>query len=204
MIRGLFWTQALPVLVLVTLFSCNNNADKPKTTDTVSTTNDTVKSTHHAESMMPQQHAEAVLTAVHNDTTVTGAARFDVDSSSGKVIMKLDLNIPAKSSKSVAVHIHEHGDCGDTAKAAHAHWNPTNAKHGKWGSTDFHVGDIGNVKLDSKGIGSITITTDLWALGGGASKNILGKSIIIHGGIDDFKSQPSGNSGSRIGCGVIK
>jgi Cu-Zn family superoxide dismutase len=87
---------------------------------------------------------------------------------------------------------------------AHGHWNPTNAQHGKWGSASFHSGDIGNVKLDSKGHGTLSLTTDLWTLGGIAGKNILNRSIIIHGGMDDYKTQPSGNSGARIGCGVIK
>ncbi|HRO69476.1 MAG TPA: superoxide dismutase family protein, partial [Chitinophagaceae bacterium] len=68
----------------------------------------------------------------------------------------------------------------------------------------FHSGDIGNVKLDSKGKGSVTIETDLWTLGGAPGKNILGKAIIVHGGVDDFKTQPTGDAGSRIGCGVIK
>jgi Cu-Zn family superoxide dismutase len=87
---------------------------------------------------------------------------------------------------------------------AHGHWNPTNAQHGKWGSASFHLGDIGNVKLNAKGKGTLTLTTDLWSLGGKPDKNILGRSIIVHGGTDNYKTQPSGNSGTRIGCGVIQ
>ena len=75
---------------------------------------------------------------------------------------------------------------------------------GKWGSGSFHSGDIGNVKLNSKGNGTLTITTDLWTLGGKPDKNILGKSVIVHGGVDDFTTQPTGNAGTRIGCGVIQ
>ena len=87
---------------------------------------------------------------------------------------------------------------------AHGHWNPTNANHGKWGSAAFHAGDIGNVKLDGTGKGSLNLETELWSIGGSADKNILGKAIIVHGGVDDYKTQPTGNAGSRIGCGVIQ
>ena len=118
--------------------------------------------------------------------------------------MKLDITGAAKANKTVAVHLHEHGDCSDNGKASHGHWNPTNAQHGKWGSNSFHPGDIGNVKLDGKGKGSITVTTDLWTLGGKADKNILGKAMIVHGGTDDYTTQPTGNAGSRIGCGLIQ
>ncbi len=149
------------------------------------------------------KHAEVMLAGTYADTTVTGTVKFDAEDN-GKVKMKLEIEVPAKAGKSVAVHIHEHGDCGDNGKATHGHWNPTNAQHGKWGSASFHSGDIGNVKLDKKGKGTLTLETDLWTLGGEPNKNILGRAIIVHGGVDDFTTQPTGNAGSRIGCGVIK
>lgn len=146
--------------------------------------------------------AVAVLSAV-TDTTLTGIAKF-VAEPDGKVKMKLELTIPQKANKSVAVHIHAHGDCGDMGNAAGGHWNPTNMQHGKWGSASFHSGDIGNVALDMKGKGSMELETNLWSLGGDEKTNILGKTLMVHGGQDDFVSQPSGNAGSRIGCGVIQ
>lgn len=147
-------------------------------------------------------HAQAAISGTYSDTTVQGSASFDkVD---GKVKMVLDLTIPAKANKSVAVHLHEHGDCGDMGKEAHGHWNPTNKEHGKWGSSSFHSGDIGNVELDAQGKGSLTLETDLWSIGGDSTTNILDKAVIVHGGVDDYVSQPSGNAGDRIGCGVIQ
>jgi Cu-Zn family superoxide dismutase len=50
----------------------------------------------------------------------------------------------------------------------------------------------------------LDISTDRWSIGGDTTKNIIGKTIIVHGGVDDYTSQPAGNSGERIGCGVIK
>jgi Cu-Zn family superoxide dismutase len=186
-------------------FSCNNNSKTETTQDTTQTMKDTTMSKMPMDtaSVPMVSHAEAKLSGTFADTTVEGTVKFDADPT-GKVKMTLELTVPAKANKSIAVHIHEHGDCGDTAKMAHGHWNPTNAQHGKWGSASFHSGDIGNVKLDGKGKGKMTLTTDLWTLGGKSDKNILGRSIIVHGGTDDYKTQPSGNSGTRIGCGVIQ
>ena len=181
------------------IISCGSSAsssDNKKDSDTVASYLDT--------SVIPvgeTTHAEAVISGTKADTAVDGKATFD--DSSGKVKMKLELTIPKMANKSVAVHLHEHPDCGDNGMATHGHWNPTHEPHGKWGSDSFHLGDIGNVKLDAKGKGTKELTTDLWSLGGDTSKSILNRAIIVHSGVDDYKSQPAGNAGSRIGCGVI-
>ena len=147
--------------------------------------------------------AQAVLSGTKADTTLTGKVSFDT-LQGGKVKMSLELSIPKMANKSVAVHLHEHGDCGDGGNASHGHWNPGNKKHGKWGTGEFHTGDIGNVKLDANGNGTMTLETDLWTIGGEWHKNILKKAVIVHSGMDDYATQPTGNAGSRIGCGVIQ
>ena len=186
-----------PVLLIVSVFTaCNNESTNTgENADTTSTT--TTESTNENEA-----RAQAVLSGTQSDTTVTGTVNFKEDD--GKVEMKLEINVPKKANSSVAVHIHEHGSCGDMGKEAHGHWNPTNENHGKWGTAPFHRGDIGNVKLDGEGKGTLELETDLWTISGSdTTKNILNKAIIVHGGEDDFKTQPTGNAGSRIGCGVI-
>ncbi len=196
--------SACILAVVFSMAACNSGSSDNTTTatdtsdstmamNTQSTTADTTR----------KEHAAAVLSGVFPDTTVTGNVTFDAQPD-GKVKMKLEISIPKKANKSVAVHIHEKGDCADMGKAAGGHWNPTNAQHGKWGSASFHSGDIGNVSLDAKGNGTMEMETDLWSIGGGEKTNILDKSIIVHGGTDDFTSQPSGNAGTRIGCGIIK
>ena len=204
--RSLYMLAIAPAVALV--FSCNNPSDTTETTEDSTNVMDSV--TGPADQPMNDtatvplvKHAEAVLAGTYADTTVSGTVKFDADDN-GKVKMELEITIPAKAGKSVAVHIHEHGDCGDKGAMSHGHWNPTNKQHGKWGSADFHSGDIGNVKLDKQGKGTLTLETDLWTLGGGHEKNILNKALIVHGGVDDYTSQPSGNAGTRIGCGVIK
>ena len=102
-----------------------------------------------------------------------------------------------------AVHIHEYSDCSSPdGKSAGGHWNPTNTAHGKWGEGEFHLGDIGNIKVGKDGTGVIKLTTDLWEIGTGSDRDVVGKSIILHAGTDDFTSQPSGDAGARIGCGA--
>ena len=194
---------SIGVIASVAIISCNNNSESEVKPDTTQTTTATPMPEPIRDSAPVVNHAEAKLAGTYADTTVDGTLRFDTDST-GKVVMNLDITIPAKAGKTISVHVHEHGNCGDTAKMAHGHWNPTNAQHGKWGSAAFHAGDIGNIKLNAKGKGTLSLTTDLWMLGGKPDKNILGKSIIVHGGMDDYKTQPTGNSGTRIGCGVIQ
>ena len=195
------------IIASVALFACNNN--ETETTDNSTLTSESTLSqapsteTTTTNDVPIVKHAEAKLSGTYPDTTVDGTIKFDADSA-GKVTMTLDITVPKKAGKSVAVHLHEHGNCGDTAMLAHGHWNPTNAQHGKWGSASFHSGDIGNIKLNAKGKGTLSLTTDLWTLGGKADKNILGKAVIVHGGMDDYKTQPTGNAGTRIGCGVIQ
>lgn len=104
-----------------------------------------------------------------------------------------------------AIHIHEKSDCSAAdGSSAGGHWNPTFKKHGKLGEGEAHKGDIGNFTSDEFGNGSITFTTSEWRIGGDDStKDILGKSLIVHQGSDDYISQPSGNSGARVACSAI-
>ena len=88
--------------------------------------------------------------------------------------------------------------------SAGGHWNPTNVAHGAWGEGEFHLGDIGNMTVAENGTGRIALTTDLWEMGTGSDVDIVGRSVIVHADPDDFTSQPTGNAGGRIGCGVIE
>ena len=107
-----------------------------------------------------------------------------------------------------AIHLHEKADCSsDDGKSTGGHWNPTGQPHGKWGvEAGYHKGDIGNFNADDKGNGTISFTTDEWCIGcGDATKDVIGKAIIVHQGADDFTSQPSGAAGARVSCaGVIE
>ncbi len=105
-----------------------------------------------------------------------------------------------------AIHIHQNGDCSsDDGKSAGGHWNPTEEAHGQWGDDMHHSGDIGNLKADGKGNASLSFATDMWCIGcDDDTKNVIGKSFIVHAKADDFESQPSGAAGERVACGVIE
>lgn len=101
------------------------------------------------------------------------------------------------------VHIHQNGDCSaPDAKSAGDHYNPYEVAHGSPQSPPHHLGDLGNVEADANGRVDTTITVEELGFSGPAS--VLEKAFIVHAGADDLKSQPSGNSGDRAGCGVIR
>ena len=104
-----------------------------------------------------------------------------------------------------AIHIHEKSDCSSPdGKSTGGHWNPTFKNHGKWGVGDYHKGDIGNFTADANGNGTITLTTNEWCIGcTDATKDILGKGLIVHQDPDDFTTQPTGNAGARVACSAI-
>lgn len=138
-----------------------------------------------------------------SNSTVTGTATFT--EKNGKVTFTA--KIAGLQPGVHAIHIHEKSDCtAADGSSAGGHWNPTFKKHGKWGVGEYHKGDIGNFTADAKGNGTITMTTDEWAIGGDdETKNILGKGLIVHQGADDFTTQPTGNAGGRVACaGIIK
>ncbi|RYG15382.1 MAG: superoxide dismutase family protein [Chitinophagaceae bacterium] len=145
--------------------------------------------------------ANASLNATADNKAI-GSAEF-YQMADGKIKMDLEINMPEKADSTVAVHFHEHGDCGNMGENTHGHWNPTNEAHGKWDSEAYHSGDIGNIALDNKGHAKISVTTARWSITNDDVKNIIGRGIIVHGGTDDYTTQPTGNSGPRIGCGVI-
>lgn len=135
-------------------------------------------------------------------TQTQGTAQF---TQKGKTVT-MDLSAYKLTPGIHAIHIHEKGDCSATdGSSAGGHWNPTSEKHGKWEHGEFHMGDIGNLVADKDGTARLVFKTDNWCLGcGDDTKNIIGKSIIIHADKDDFHSQPTGNAGGRVGCIEIK
>jgi Cu-Zn family superoxide dismutase len=99
-------------------------------------------------------------------------------------------------------HIHEFGDCSaPDASSAGGHFNPGHMPHGGPNDKEHHVGDMGNINADSSGVAHLDYTDNSITLSG--SNSIIGHSVVVHASPDDFKTQPSGNSGTRVACGVI-
>jgi Cu-Zn family superoxide dismutase len=123
----------------------------------------------------------------------------------GKESVTLHLLVTGAEPGVHAVHIHETGDCSaPDASSAGGHWNPSSENHGKWGAAPFHHGDIGNVEVGADGRAQLTLSSKLWTIGGPPETNVLGHAIIVHAKADDFTTQPSGNAGGRVACGVIE
>jgi Cu-Zn family superoxide dismutase len=99
-------------------------------------------------------------------------------------------------------HIHEFGDCSRLdGKSAGGHFNPTSKNHGGPESEERHVGDLGNLVAGNDGTAHYEWTDTLISFSG--QNSILGRAIIVHAGEDDLVSQPTGNAGARLACGVI-
>ena len=132
---------------------------------------------------------------------LTGTATFKQQG--GKV--ELTVEVKGAPAGVHAVHIHENGDCTSVdGESAGGHWNPTKEAHGKWGDAAHHMGDIGNLTVNADGNGTLTMSTDRWTIGTGQANDITGHAVVVHTKGDDFKSQPAGAAGARIGCGVIE
>ena len=104
-----------------------------------------------------------------------------------------------------AFHIHEKGDCSAAdASSAGGHFNPTGQPHGRAGQGAHHAGDADNLVADAKGVARVDAHLGGLSLGNGAANDVAGRAVIVHAAADDYSSQPAGNAGARVACGVIQ
>jgi Cu-Zn family superoxide dismutase len=108
------------------------------------------------------------------------------------------------------VHLHEAGICDPRAEEAFSnaggHWNPDDSEHGAPDADSSHAGDFGNLTADDDGTARFEITSDRFTLGAGDEPSVFdedGTAIIVHANPDDLTSQPGGESGPRVACGVV-
>ena len=101
-------------------------------------------------------------------------------------------------------HIHEKGDCssGDGMSAG-GHFNPLGKPHAHPSTSDRHAGDMQALKADDYGNASYSATFDVITVTEGPT-GIIGRGVIVHAQADDYKTQPTGNAGARLACGVIQ
>ena len=109
-----------------------------------------------------------------------------------------------KPNSEFGFHIHEKGDCSSPdASSAGGHFNPTNTEHGDPQGAMHHGGDMLNAKSDAQGTAQVDVVASGVSLTSGQPDDVHGKAIVLHEKRDDYKTQPSGDSGKRIACGVI-
>lgn len=101
-------------------------------------------------------------------------------------------------------HVHEKGDCSAAdASSAGGHFNPAGSPHGRMDDGPHHAGDIDNIVANAQGVAHVNMHVPGVTLGTGAANDVAGRAIIVHADPDDYASQPSGNAGKRVACGVI-
>jgi Cu-Zn family superoxide dismutase len=127
----------------------------------------------------------------------SGHATFRMEG--GRMVVEVDLE--GLSAGRHGIHVHEFGDCGNNAISAGGHFNPTGQKHGPGMLVDSHAGDLGNLVADADGHAHAVIRTEYLSFLG--STKVIGLSLIVDGAADDYVTQPDGNTGERVACGVI-
>jgi Cu-Zn family superoxide dismutase len=143
--------------------------------------------------------ATAMLEATKGNTA---AGKVDFVQKGGKVVVTASVTgLPPGPH---GFHIHEKGDCssGDGMSAG-GHFNPLGKPHAAPTTADRHAGDMPMLVADASGKATLTTELDVITIGAGAT-DIVGRSVIVHKDPDDFKTQPTGNAGARLACGVIR
>jgi len=136
-------------------------------------------------------------------STASGTATF---SSAGKDGVRITIEASGlKPNTQHGLHVHEKGDCSaPDATSAGPHFSLQGQEHGPHEGDKYHAGDLGNLEADAQGKAKKTLlvpNSKLTLAAGPGS--VVGRAVVLHGGPDDLKSQPAGNSGPRIACGVI-
>lgn len=132
-------------------------------------------------------------------------ARGAIRLSGGNGTVKIAGSITGLEPGAHGFHIHQKGDCSaPDATSAGDHFNPHDDPHGSPRDLEdaHHVGDLGNITANEQGEAEINTEDNEIKLSG--KDSVIGKAIIVHADQDDFESQPSGNAGARLGCGVIE
>lgn len=144
-------------------------------------------------------------------------AQADIRDSSGRAVatssvtatgdsLRVRVDATGLPAGAYGTHLHGIGLCqSPTFESAGPHWNPTGRRHGRDNPQGQHLGDLPNLLIGTDGRGSLEFTIPGAALAGGGAALLDsdGAAIVIHSRADDFRTDPSGNSGARIACGTL-
>lgn len=144
--------------------------------------------------------ALATLTPTSAASTASGTVEFR-EMADGAVEVRVRLTGVPEGVH--GFHVHENGSCADGGNAAGGHFNPGGAPHGAPSDPAHHAGDFGNVTADPQGVVNATFTTRSITVEPGP-RSVVDRAIILHANPDDLQTQPTGNAGGRIACGVVQ
>jgi superoxide dismutase, Cu-Zn family len=160
------------------------------------------------ETSTPPASATVSLAAL-NGSTIAGSLTFTA--SGGNVVVTGSVTgLPPGVH---GLHVHDVGNCGSSTAAdgtvtpggaAGGHWNPGMHDHGAPEATVSHLGDLGNITADASGKANVSITKAGASVSDAAATDVVGHAVVVHANPDDLTSQPVGNAGGRIACGVIQ
>jgi Cu-Zn family superoxide dismutase len=172
----------LPILVIIILGACSGGGEKQM---------------EESAGMTAHKTAVAVLHPTEGND-VQGIVKFTEVAGGVEVVADIDGLTPGRH----GFHIHEFGDCSALdATSAGGHFNPLDMEHGAPTDEQRHLGDLGNITADNEGHAHFEWTDGMLALNG--PNSIIGRAVIVHAGEDDLQTQPTGNAGPRVACGVI-
>lgn len=186
---------AIGLTVLLAACSREQPAGAPQQPDTASPT-----MAEKATAAEPAQGAVAQIAPTQGNT-VTGSLAL-AQSPQGVHITGSIQGL--KPDAEFGFHVHEKGDCtAPDGSSAGGHFNPTQAPHGNPAGASHHAGDMLNIHSNAEGVAQVDATAAGTSLHGDPGTDVIGKAIVVHESPDDYTTQPSGNSGKRVACGVI-
>lgn len=173
--------KIISILLLILVCSCSSSKEKKVTANKMA--------------------GNGIVASMHSTTlqSVKGTVSFE---DIGKEI-KVTANVEGlKPDAKLGFHIHEKGVCEGDYKSAGGHFNPYGKKHGRPEGQERHIGDMGNLETNSQGAAKEVILMP--KITPNDLDLIIGKAVIIHAGADDLKTQPTGDAGARLACGLIQ
>ena len=184
------------IMAAVTSCACTDNR-RPEANKNKNEKNHEVAEAAILSVLGPIQKAQATIKSFEGGD-IKGNIIFTKVADGVQIVANVEGLTPGKH----GFHVHEFGDCSGDGAATGAHFNPTHSKHGGPDSPERHVGDLGNIVADQDGRAHYERIDKLIVLEG--QNSVIGRSIVIHADADDYTTQPTGNSGKKIACGVIE